>query len=146
MKPFFVLSAILLTAITAYPQNTAVITQQGGSHGVSVSQQGNANTSVINQARPQTANRAVVSQSGSGNVATISQGNTSSDTTGDSATGARHSVNTTQSGEGETIINQREGGNSISVYQSGKPPAALPTDKETDKTRNSRRRKPAPKP
>ena len=135
MKTFFVLSAVLLSAISAYAQNTAVINQQGVSHDVSVSQQGNDNTSVINQASPQTANRAVVSQSGSGNVATINQGNATTNATGDSA----NSVVTSQSGEGETIINQSKGGNSISVYQSG---AALPTPTATKKKGTQKPKRP----
>lgn len=114
MKHIFFLSLAALTTTAAIAQNTAVINQQGGAHEVSVVQQGSGNTSVVNQSTGQTANRASVTQSGAGNVATINQG-----TGSDSAAGSTNSVNTTQSGEGETIINQTKDGNSISVYQSG---------------------------
>ncbi len=116
MKHIFFLSLAALSSAGAVAQNTAVINQQGGSHEVSVVQQGSGNTSVVNQSAGQTANRASVTQSGAGNVATINQG-----TGSNSAAGSQNSVNTTQSGEGETIINQTKDGNSISVYQSGAP-------------------------
>ena len=138
MKSILILGAMVLTVLSAHGQNTAVITQQKGSHDVSVMQQGSGNTSVVNQSTTETGNRAVVSQSGSGNVATINQGNGSTDATGDSV----NSVVATQSGEGETVINQTKGGNSISVYQSG---AVVPVP-SADKKKGSRKPKQNQKP
>lgn len=113
MKTIFFLSFAALSSATAVAQNTAIVNQQGGPHEVSVVQKGSGNTSVINQSNGQSSNRVSIAQSGASNVATINQGN-GSDNTIDSP----NSVNSTQSGEGETIINQTKDGNSISVYQS----------------------------
>lgn len=107
----------------AVAQNSVVINQQGGSsgagHDVSVVQQGSGNTSVVSQGSESAGNRAVISQSGAGNVATINQGNGM----GDSVSASGQSVNVSQSGGGETIINQTDGQNSIYVHQSGLTPA-----------------------
>lgn len=138
MKSFLALGAMILTVLSAHGQNTAVVTQQKGSHDVSVVQQGSGNTSVVNQSTTETGNRAIISQSGSGNITTINQGNGSTDATGDSV----NSVVATQSGEGETVINQTKGGNSISVYQSG---AAIPAP-TPDKKKSSRQPKQNRKP
>ncbi|MBD2753145.1 hypothetical protein [Spirosoma validum] len=113
MKRIIFLGLAALSGTTALAQNSVVINQQGGPHEVSVIQQGASNTSVINQASARPSNHVSVVQSGSGNVATINQGNADTNTTD-----SQNSVNATQSGEGETIINQTKDGNSISVYQS----------------------------
>ena len=118
MKKAFFLSLAALGSAAAMAQNTAVINQQGGSHEVSIVQQGSGNTSVVSQSTQVSSNRAVISQSGAGNVATINQGGTP-----DGSAGSQNSVTTSHSGEGETIVNQTNGGNSISVYQSGPVPA-----------------------
>ena len=117
MKNIFFLGLAALTSAAATAQNTAVITQQGSSHEVSVAQQGTGNTSVVNQSRG-SSNSVVISQSGGSNVATINQGGTP-----DGTAGSQNTVTTSQSGEGETIVNQTKDGNSISVYQSGPVPA-----------------------
>ena len=118
MKNLFLLSLAALSSSIAVGQNTAVINQQGGTHEVSVVQQGSGNTSVVSQSNQASSNRAVISQSGGSNVATITQGGPS-----DGTVGSQNTVTTSQSGEGETIVNQSKDGNSISVYQSGPAPA-----------------------
>lgn len=128
MKGIFFLSLAALSGTTALAQNSAVINQQGGPHEVSVVQQGSGNTSVINQSSARSSNHVSVVQSGSGNVATINQGNGAPSTTD-----SQNSVNATQSGEGETIINQTKDGNSISVYQS--------SAKTTDQKKKADRKK-----
>lgn len=104
---------------TVLAQNTAVISQQSGvsatGHDVLVVQQGQDNTSVVNQSNRGMGNRAVIRQSGTGNVATIHQGNG----LGDTLTQSGQSVHVTQSGAGETYIDQTDGQNTIRVRQRG---------------------------
>jgi len=120
MKNIILLGLAALSATSATAQNTAVVTQQGNAHELSVVQRGSGNTSVVNQTTAGSANRVVVTQSGTNNVATISQGGelTSSEAN------TQNTVTATQVGDGETIINQTSGGNTISVYQSGLAPTA----------------------
>jgi minor curlin subunit len=114
MKKIVFVSFATLSSVAAIAQNTAVINQQGGAQEVAIVQHGAGNTSVISQSSVGSGNRAVISQSGAGNVATVTQGGAS-----DGTAGSQNSVTTSQSGEGETIINQTKDGNTISVYQSG---------------------------
>ncbi len=113
----------------AVAQNSVVVNQQGSQpgagHEVSVVQQGSGNSSVVNQSRTGTGNRAVINQLGAGNVATVNQGNGQ----GDSVSSSGQSVNVTQSGGGETIIDQTDGSNTISIRQSSLPTPA-PSDKK----------------
>ncbi|QJD81663.1 hypothetical protein [Spirosoma rhododendri] len=122
MKNIILLGLAALGAASATAQNTAVVSQQGNTHELSVVQRGSGNTSVVNQTTAGSSNRVVIMQSGANNVATINQGgeSTSSDTS------TQNTVTATQAGEGETIINQTNGGNTISVYQSG----LVPIDKK----------------
>ncbi|MCX6214727.1 hypothetical protein [Spirosoma sp.] len=113
MKNFFLVGLAALSGAAASGQNKATITQEGNAHEVSVVQQGSGNTSVINQSTTEIGNRATVNQSGNGNVVTINQGGNDDY----SAAGSKNSVNANQSGQGETIITQTNGGNTISVYQ-----------------------------
>lgn len=129
MKKAFFASFAALSSVVAVAQNTAVISQQGGSHEVAVVQQGSGNTSVVNQSNQTSSNNVVISQSGAGNVATITQGGVP-----DGNAGSQNSVTTMQVGDGETIVNQSKDGNSISVYQSGPLPA--------DKKRKTDRKQP----
>lgn len=128
MTLFLLLMGCGFTKVLA--QNTAVINQQGSlsgtGHDVSVVQEGSGNTSVVNQSKAGTpGSRAVINQSGAGNVATVNQGNGLPD----SVTSSGQSVNVTQSGAGETFINQTDGSNTISVRQSG-PATPAPSGKK----------------
>lgn len=125
-------------------QNSVVINQQGSQpgagHEVSVVQQGSGNTSVVNQSNGGTldksmGNRAVINQSGTGSVATVNQGNGLPD----SVTSSGQSVNVTQSGSGETIINQTDGSNTISIRQSGPITVPSPVDKKKKGKTGSKR-------
>lgn len=143
MKPTFLFLLTSCGLTNAIAQNSAVINQQGGpsgsGHEVTVVQQGNGNSSVVNQSNPttpvrSTGSRAVVNQSGTGNVATVNQGNGM----GDSVTQSGQSVSVSQSGEGETIIDQTNGTNTIRVYQRG-PASPPPSDpKKRGRTGNKR--------
>lgn len=122
MKNIILLGLAALGAVSATAQNTAVVTQQGNTHELSVVQRGSGNTSVVNQTTAGSANRVVITQSGANNVATVNQGGESIS----SEANTQNTVTATQAGDGETIINQTNGGNTISVYQSG----LAPTDKK----------------
>ena len=126
MKNAILFSLAALSSAAALAQNTAVVNQQGSQHEVTVVQRGSGNTSVVNQGTRNSSNNVVITQSGGNNVATITQG-----TSPDGSTKPQNSVTTTQSGEGETIINQTKDSNSISVYQSGVAPENK--KKKTDK-------------
>ncbi|AKD57292.1 hypothetical protein [Spirosoma radiotolerans] len=129
MKKAIFLSFAALGSVAAMAQNTAVINQQGNTHDVSVVQRGAGNTSVISQSGAGSSNSVVISQLGGGNVATITQGSMP-----DGTTGPKNSVVTSQSGEGETIVNQTNDGNTISVYQTGPAP--------TDRKKRSAKKQP----
>lgn len=139
MKRFLLFGTALLAAsATAQAQNTATVTQSGTSHEVSVVQEGKGNTSVISQGQSSqgntNGNRAVITQSGGGNVATINQG-------GSDSTKPGQSVSVSQSGDSETVINQNDGTNSISIYQGpAKAEAARDTPANGTKKRGSRRK------
>ena len=121
MKTFLLFSATLFAGTSAVAQNTAVISQSGGQHGVSVVQSGSGNSSVISQNNNNSGNQASISQSGSGNVATVTQGSNTTGTTG-------QSVSVLQSGNTETHINQTDGQNNhIIINQTaGAVPGATP--------------------
>lgn len=123
MKKALFFSLTVLSGTAALAQNTATINQQGSTHDVTVVQRGTGNNSVVNQGNRGASNSVVITQSGGNNVANITQGNP------DGSTESQNTVTTSQSGEGETIINQTKDGNTISVYQSG--PA---TDNKKKKT------------
>ena len=123
MKTFFLFSATLFAGTSAVAQNTAVISQSGGQHGVSVVQSGSGNSSVISQ-NNNSGNQASISQSGSGNVATVTQGSNTTGTTG-------QSVSVLQSGNTETHINQTDGQNNhiiINQTDGAAPGASQATD------------------
>ena len=133
MKRFFLFSSALFAAATVQAQNTTTVTQSGTSHEATVVQEGKGNTSVISQGNS-TGNRAVISQSGGGNVATINQG-------GADSTKPGQSVSVSQSGDSETVVNQNDGSNSISIYQGpAKAAAATETPVDSSKKRGSRRK------
>jgi len=117
MKKALFISIAALSSAAAMAQNTVVSSQQGNTHDVSVVQRGTGNISVISQSGAGSSNSVVISQSGAGNVATITQGGMP-----DGAMEPKNSVTTSQSGEGETIVNQTTDRNTISVYQSGPAP------------------------
>ena len=122
----------------ALAQNTVVVNQQGSpagaGHEVSIVQQGSGNSSVVNQSRTETTgtgNRVVINQSGAGNGATVNQGHGLDD----SVSRSGQSVHVSQSGGGETIIDQTDGSNTIRIRQSG-PATPAPSDKKK-KSRSS---------
>lgn len=124
MKTLFFLGTAVLATATVSAQNTTVVNQQGGTHEVTVVQEGTGNTSIVNQSN-QASNRAVISQSGSGNSATINQGS-------QTGSAAGQSVSVSQSGSSETVVNQTDGSNSISIHQRSTP-LGSPIDEPTKK-------------
>ncbi|WP_461065421.1 hypothetical protein [Spirosoma horti] len=126
MKTFFFLGTAMLATATASAQNTTVVNQQGSNHEVTVVQEGIGNVSIVNQSN-QASNRAVISQSGSGNSATINQGS-------QIGGGSGQSVSISQSGASETVVNQTDGSNSISVHQRSMP-SVLPVDEPAKKSK-----------